>query len=294
MRCGKVKKLLPLYGDGRLTARQHAGVEEHLRGCEPCRAELAGLEEALGALRGLSELKAPVEFRRSIINGVRRAAHEAEAGRSARVPVFSTPRLAYAAAAVVLVIVGIAIGRLVWVPAPMPGPEAPVVVEVERGPRTHEVSPDEVEPQAAAPVPEPRRERTGTELVRYRPERSGPPAAREEDEGPTPAVPASPGPEEEPRRIVIQPREIEGPNSRKYLAGGVLVFKPLPSTETPEMGEAKVELVTSAVGGKAVEDRVEGLIDDEDVALKFLFEVFTETDWERVVDSTPGPPRGSS
>ena len=60
------------------------------------------------------------------------------------------------------------------------------------------------------------------------------------------------------------------------------------------MGEAKVELVNSAVGGKAVGSRVESLIDDEDVALKFLFEVFTETDWDRVVDSTPEAPWGSS
>lgn len=301
MRCAKARKLLPLYVDRGLSEGRESGVREHLETCAECRAELAGLREALGLLRRLPDLKAPVAFRRSIINAVRQAAYEAQAGRRRRVPTFATPRLAYAAAAVALLVFGLVIGRLSITPAPTPTPDR-VELAVEPPPQPPEVIPVTGDELGETEGPPPA-------LVGLSPEERRPArrASRGETEGaeagalPGEASPApdEPGeleePEEPPTVIPISPRVIEeGPNSRPVLAGGFLVLKPLPSTETPEMGEAKLELVNSAVGAQPVKGLVEELIDDEDIALEYLLEVFTENDWQRVVESATYPESSSS
>ena len=47
MTCGVVRDLLPLYADDVASPDSRALVEEHLKGCEDCRAELEQLERAV-------------------------------------------------------------------------------------------------------------------------------------------------------------------------------------------------------------------------------------------------------
>jgi predicted anti-sigma-YlaC factor YlaD len=59
MLCREVARLLPEYADDALREAQSEAVAAHLRGCEDCRGELAGLESALGALTAVAREPAP-------------------------------------------------------------------------------------------------------------------------------------------------------------------------------------------------------------------------------------------
>ena len=306
MRCAKAKKLLSLYVDGGLREGHQSAVQEHLHGCAGCRAELEGLQEALRVLHRLPDLKPPVQFRRAVINGVRQAAYDAQAGRRQRVPVFSRPRLAYAAAAVVLVVLGIVIGRMstTSVPTPVPAPRvanavdrtpeappAPWVTENRTGP---EPPGFEAVPGEARPAPR----RLHEHLVRYAPAPPGLPVKPAGPVGPAPGAPSVPagGVNVPPRVLLAGAGEIPGPNQRRYLASGFLVFKPLPSTETPEMGEAKAVLFDSVVVGHAVSEWLANTLSDDATAKMVVTDVVTPNDLLRAADSPrlAGEPPGSS
>jgi len=50
MTCRTVRRLLPGYLDGALSAREHASVARHLPGCDECRGELEGYARMAGLL----------------------------------------------------------------------------------------------------------------------------------------------------------------------------------------------------------------------------------------------------
>jgi len=64
MRCGRAQKLMTVAVDGELTPARRRELDEHVAGCNECRAELAATETLFGALGSLpqeAEVPAPVE-----------------------------------------------------------------------------------------------------------------------------------------------------------------------------------------------------------------------------------------
>ncbi|MFQ6096965.1 MAG: anti-sigma factor family protein [Armatimonadota bacterium] len=80
MRCGQVRKDLPLYLDHRLSERRSAGVETHLGECRRCRAELEDLRAVVETVRSLPALKTPAGFHRAVVAALRQAQYEHQRG----------------------------------------------------------------------------------------------------------------------------------------------------------------------------------------------------------------------
>lgn len=98
------------------------GVEDHLRGCPSCRAELAALEEALAELPlALAPIAAPPELRASLLDAAKYTHVAALAGHF---------DVSVAAARALLDVLD---DEDAWVPGPFPGVD---VVHLEGGPAT--------------------------------------------------------------------------------------------------------------------------------------------------------------
>ncbi|MHB0885617.1 MAG: DUF4349 domain-containing protein [Bacillota bacterium] len=63
MRCEDVSELLSGYIDGALDQDEHAWVEDHLRRCPHCAAELTTLRATLALVQQLDEVEPPADFR---------------------------------------------------------------------------------------------------------------------------------------------------------------------------------------------------------------------------------------
>ncbi len=190
MRCKRARKFLPLHMDGRLAARHQQALDRHLATCAACRQEFAGLKRAVGLLRTLPDLRPPADFKRAIINGVRKADYERRTGQAARVPLFA-PRWAYAAAAVALVLAGFAVGRFTQGPDTRTVAEEPPANSVVVGIPPPSVVRDPSRPPELEPItpPEP-----SVDVVRVRPARpASAPTARQ---GSGDGVGRSPGPDD--------------------------------------------------------------------------------------------------
>lgn len=104
MRCGRVRRLLPLYVGGDLDARAARAVFDHVRACADC----AALDAAFDSSRRLLGELAPPDFDEEFYAGIRRAVHaEIESKRARRHPALAAlfgrrRRFALAALAAVL------------------------------------------------------------------------------------------------------------------------------------------------------------------------------------------------
>lgn len=70
MKCEEIKELLSEYVDGELSAADAASVEEHLAGCEACRAELEALRQTAALVRSLPRADAPQGLARHVTESV--------------------------------------------------------------------------------------------------------------------------------------------------------------------------------------------------------------------------------
>jgi anti-sigma-K factor RskA len=106
------------YVLGALTELEGQAFEHHLAGCEACQQELEHLRVAAEALpRSVEQYRAPESLKASLMATVRAEAADAEPRRERAAPARSwpalprlRPRLAWAAAATVLVIALVAVG----------------------------------------------------------------------------------------------------------------------------------------------------------------------------------------
>jgi hypothetical protein len=81
MRCGRVRRLLPLYVGGDLGARDARAVFDHVRACADC----AALDAAFDSSRSLLGEFSPPDFDEEFYAGIRRAVHaEIETKRERR------------------------------------------------------------------------------------------------------------------------------------------------------------------------------------------------------------------
>lgn len=62
MECAKIKELLSEYIDDVLDSQRKTRVEEHLKRCQACSAELASLKAYIEEMTALKEVKAPADF----------------------------------------------------------------------------------------------------------------------------------------------------------------------------------------------------------------------------------------
>ncbi len=83
-RCGKVRELLSAYLDGELDPATRAAVEEHLRECGPCGAELEELKAASAFVQDLPEAELPEDFHPALVRRVRAEARLIRARSVAR------------------------------------------------------------------------------------------------------------------------------------------------------------------------------------------------------------------
>jgi anti-sigma factor RsiW len=106
--CEEVRELLSSYIDGELDPKTRDALENHIKSCRECEAELAGLRQTVSILRSLDEVEVPETFRASLMEKVREAVPARAPGLASRFKnMFSTgPRraLVLAAAALVLVV----------------------------------------------------------------------------------------------------------------------------------------------------------------------------------------------
>ena len=70
MKCEEIKELLSEYVDGELSAADAASVEQHLAGCDACRAELEALRQTAALVRSLPRADAPEGLTRSVTESV--------------------------------------------------------------------------------------------------------------------------------------------------------------------------------------------------------------------------------
>ena len=63
VKCKKINKLLQLYRDDALTFGEKQIVEEHLKECSTCRAELKSLSSMVKMIESLPEISPPPDFR---------------------------------------------------------------------------------------------------------------------------------------------------------------------------------------------------------------------------------------
>jgi anti-sigma factor RsiW len=108
MESGNLHDLTPAYALRALDEHERAAYEEHLRGCERCREELAQLGETAALLAyGASPAAPPSELRERIV-----AAARADGGRV--IPLPRSRRLVPALAAAAAVAAAVAIGVGLW------------------------------------------------------------------------------------------------------------------------------------------------------------------------------------
>ncbi len=65
------------YVDGELAAADRSALDEHLRGCEQCRRELASFQQTIGAMRGARSATTSPEF----MDALREQIHTRSRGR---------------------------------------------------------------------------------------------------------------------------------------------------------------------------------------------------------------------
>ena len=70
MKCKKIKKLLQLYIDDSLTFGEKQLVEQHLKECSACRAELKSFSSALRLVESLPEVSTPPDFTEKLMSKI--------------------------------------------------------------------------------------------------------------------------------------------------------------------------------------------------------------------------------
>jgi len=68
--CRKIKKLLQLYIDNALTLGEKQMVEEHLKECSTCRAELKSLSSIVKMIGSLPEISPPPDFTEKVMSKI--------------------------------------------------------------------------------------------------------------------------------------------------------------------------------------------------------------------------------
>jgi len=125
MRCRKAYKRMSAYLDGELSAGERTGVEVHLAHCRACAAEYQSLREVRRLLSGTERFVAPTGFSRRVM------ARTEPAPRSFPAPFF----VRFAEVAVLLLVIGIGVvlGRFVTPPpgTPVPGSEAVAALSLD-------------------------------------------------------------------------------------------------------------------------------------------------------------------
>jgi len=118
MSCAEMIERVSAYHDGELSDPERRAVEEHLAGCEACRRRLADYDALDAALRALPDVAASPAFARRLGGRVR--------GRGRVFPLFDLKTLSLAAAAVVLLTVGVMVRSGLFHPsAPAARPDLP-------------------------------------------------------------------------------------------------------------------------------------------------------------------------
>ncbi len=113
MRCEDVSELLSTYIDGALDQDEHAWVEDHLRRCPHCAAELATLRATLALVQQLDEVEPPADFRAQLkkrILAERRKERLGFFNRARSVLATSPYRGAVAAVATLALAIGVSAG----------------------------------------------------------------------------------------------------------------------------------------------------------------------------------------
>lgn len=118
MKCAEARELLSAYIDGALSGALRLRLEEHLRECPSCAAELADLRRTVALIRSLDDVDPPAEFHASLRRRLQEAAERCRSG--ARAPatqwwraLSSVPIRSAVATALVLIVAfagGIGIG----------------------------------------------------------------------------------------------------------------------------------------------------------------------------------------
>lgn len=70
VKCKKIKKLLQLYIDNALTFGEKQMVEEHLKECSTCRAELKSLSSIVKMIESLPEISPPSGFTEKVMSKI--------------------------------------------------------------------------------------------------------------------------------------------------------------------------------------------------------------------------------
>jgi len=111
MNCAKAKKMLVDYTESLLPDRKRLAVEQHLSGCELCRAELAHIERLKESIRSLETSEREPEFWERFNRKLSRALEETGKQAPAPVPVWTSRKLTFATAAVIglVVILGLVV-----------------------------------------------------------------------------------------------------------------------------------------------------------------------------------------
>jgi anti-sigma factor RsiW len=122
MICHKVRKRLAEYAVGGLRGRTRARIEEHVRDCAACKAELVALERTGGLLDSLSLEEAPAETW---------AAVQREMRGTERVPVARRLRWAWGTAAGVVALAALVVGAFVLGPMGPGEPQLVVATEAD-------------------------------------------------------------------------------------------------------------------------------------------------------------------
>ena len=78
MECRESQEELSAYLDGELSLEQRTRVEEHLSGCETCRAELQALRDTVALVGGLPRAKAPESLADAVARRIREPASAAQ------------------------------------------------------------------------------------------------------------------------------------------------------------------------------------------------------------------------
>jgi len=70
VKCRKIKKLLHLYLDNALTLNEKQMVEEHLKECSTCQAELKSLYSIIKMVESLPEISPPPDFTEKVMSKI--------------------------------------------------------------------------------------------------------------------------------------------------------------------------------------------------------------------------------
>jgi len=70
VKCKKIEKLLQLYIDNALTFGERQMIEEHLKECSTCRAELKSLSSIVKMVGSLPEISPPPGFTEKVMSKI--------------------------------------------------------------------------------------------------------------------------------------------------------------------------------------------------------------------------------